>query len=219
MVLHGFLPVAIAAFAVSAVAASAAERIHRTLASPLVDEGAGPDGCEPELTGPGGPVKWEVRIERYLPDGKALVETSRKRDDDRYPLCIAELPVAKNAEVELEFVPRAGTLARTAGIVVRFADAQDYYVVRADALAGDVQLLRVFNGTQSQLAGARVLVAQGKPNNLKVTVVDDLFTVWFAGKKLFEHRDGAIKAAGRFGVWSKSDSVTSFGDLFITVLD
>ena len=219
MVLLGILPVAVAALAVGAITASAAERIHRTLASPLVDEGTGPDGCEPELSGRGGPVKWEVRIERYLPDGKGLVEVSRRPEDDRYPLCIADLPVAKNAEVELEFVPHTGTLARTAGIVVRFADAQDYYVVRADALAADVRLLRVFNGIQSQLAGARAVVAQGKPNNLKVAVVDDLFTVWLAGKKLFEHRDGAIRTPGRFGVWSKSDSVTSFGDLFITVLD
>jgi hypothetical protein len=199
--------------------ASATERIHKTLASPLVDEGSGPDGCEPELNGNGGPVKWEVRIERYLPDGKGLVEVSRRKDNERYPLCIAELPLARNAEVELEFVTRAGTLARTAGIVLRFADAQDYYVVRADALAGDVQLLRVINGTQSVLAGAKAAVVQTRPNHLKVRLVDDLFTIWLAGKKLFEHRDGAIKAAGRFGVWSRADSVTSFGDLFITLLD
>jgi hypothetical protein len=75
----GLLPVAVAAFALSAATACAAERIHKTLASPLVDEGTGPDGCEPELTGRGGPVKWEVRIERFLPDGKALVEVSRRR--------------------------------------------------------------------------------------------------------------------------------------------
>jgi hypothetical protein len=203
----------------SAPASFAAERIHKTLASPLVDEGSGPDGCEPELTGSGGPVKWEVRIERYLPDGKGLVEVSRNKDDERYPLCIADLPMAKNAEVELEFVTRAGTLARTAGIILRFADAQDYYAVRADALAGDVRLLRIINGTQSQLASAKAAVVQARPNHLKVRLVDDLFTVWLAGKKLFEHRDGAIKGAGRFGVWSRADSVTSFGDLFITVLD
>ena len=197
----------------------AAERIHKTLASPLVDEGSGPDGCEPELTGGGGPVKWEVRIERLLPDGKALVETSRRNQEDRYPLCVADLPLAKNAEVELEFVTRTGTLARTAGIVLRFADAQDYYVVRADALAGDVRLLRVINGMQSQLANAKAVVVQAKPNHLKVRLVDDTFTVWLAGKKLFEHRDSAITTAGRFGVWSRADSVTSFGDLFITVRD
>jgi hypothetical protein len=34
-----------------------------------------------------------------------------------------------------------------------------------------------------------------------------------------ETHDAGIAAAGRFGVWSRADSRTSFGDLFITVLD
>ncbi len=197
----------------------AVERIHRTLASPLVDEGSGPDGCDPDLTGSGGPVAWEVRVERFLPDGKGLVEVSQRKEEERYPLCIAERPSARNAEVELEFVPHDGSLARTAGIVLRFADAQDYYVVHADAQAHDVRLLRVFNGTQSQLASARGAVVQGKSNTLKVRLVDDLFVVSLGSKKLFEHRDSAIKDSGRFGIWSKADSVTAFGDLFITILD
>src|SRR5690349_15642712 len=99
----------------------AAERIHKTLASPLVEEGTGPDGCTPELSGEGGPAEWQVRIERLLPDGKGLVETSRQTHDNRYPLCIADGPTAANAVVELQFVLHGGTMERAAGIVLRFA--------------------------------------------------------------------------------------------------
>jgi hypothetical protein len=200
-------------------ASTAAERIHKTLASPLVDEGTGPDGCTPELTGEGSPANWQVRIERLLPDGKALVETTRQARDNRFPLCIADTPEAANAVVELEFVPHAGTLERVAGIVLRFADAQDYYVVQASVLQRSVRFTRVINGTPTQLARRDVAIAIGRAHWLKVSAVDDLFIVWFNGERMFEARDNQIAAAGRFGIWSKSDSFTSYGDLFITVLN
>lgn len=203
--------------AIAPAAPLAAERIHKTLASPLVDEGTGPDGCTPELTGEGGPAKWEVRIERLLPDGKSLVETTRQAQDNRFPLCIADGPTAADAVVELQFVPHAGTMERVAGIVVRFADAQDYYVVHASVLARAVRFTRVINGTQTQLASRDAVIAIGRPHWLKVSAVGDVFTVWFNDERMFEVRDSQIRAPGRFGIWSKSDSFTSYGDLFITV--
>ncbi len=48
---------------------------------------------------------------------------------------------------------------------------------------------------------------------------DESFAVSLNGQLLFETRDDAIAAPGRFGVWSKADSTTLFGDLVITVLD
>lgn len=205
------------AAALAAGAPQAAERIHKTLASPLVDEGTGPDGCTPELTGEGSPANWQVRIERLLPDGKALVETTRQAQDNRFPMCIADGPTAANAVVELEFVPHAGTMERVAGIVLRFADAQDYYVVHASVLQRAVRFTRVINGTQTQLASRDVPIAIGQAHWLKVSAVDDVFIVFFNNERMFEVRDGQIAGAGRFGIWSKSDSFTSYGDLFITV--
>jgi hypothetical protein len=196
-----------------------AERIHKTFASPLVDEGTGPDGCSPELSGEGGPAEWQVRVERLLPDGKALVETSRQAHDNRHPLCIADSPAATNAVVELEFVLHAGTLERAAGIVLRFADAQDYYVVQVSALRRAVRFTRVVNGTQTQLANRNATIEAGRAHQLKVSAIDDVFQVWLNNEQMFEVRDDRIKEAGRFGIWSKSDSVTSYGDLFITVFN
>jgi hypothetical protein len=77
----------------------AAETLHVVLASPLVEEGSGPDGCTPALSGLGGPPIWQVRVERYLLDGKALIEASRIAERNRFPLCIADLPVTRNARV------------------------------------------------------------------------------------------------------------------------
>ena len=101
-------------------------------------------------------------MERLLPDGKALVETSRRAHDNRYPLCIADSPTAANVLVELAFVPHGGTLERAAGIVLRFADAQDYYVVQASSLQRAIRFTRVVNGTQTQLATRDAAIATGR---------------------------------------------------------
>jgi hypothetical protein len=207
------------ALAGSAIRPAAAEVLHKVLASPLVDEGSGPDGCTPVLSGLGGPVKWEVRLERLLLDGKALVEASHKAEPNRFPLCIADLPVAKNAEVELSFVAHDGGIARAAGIVLRFADPQDYYVVEADALAGKVRLTRVVNGERRELAGRAAALAAEQSQTLKVKAADASFSVFLNGNFLFETRDRAIGSPGRFGIWSRADSRTGFGDLFITILE
>jgi hypothetical protein len=198
---------------------AAAETLHKVLASPLVDEGSGPDGCTPVLSGLGGPVKWEVRLERLLLDGKALVEASRKAEPNRFPLCIADLPVAKNAEVELSFVAHDGGIARAAGIVLRFFDPQDYYVVEADALAGKVRLTRVVNGERRELAGRAASLVVEQSQTLKVKAVDASFSVFLNGNFLFETHDRGIGSPGRFGIWSRADSRTGFGDLFITILE
>jgi hypothetical protein len=199
--------------------ASAAETLHKVLASPLVEEGSDPDGCVPAVSGLGGPAVWQVRVERLLLDGKALVETSRQPQPNRFPLCIADRPVAKNAEVELSFVMHDGAVARAAGIVLRFADPLDFYVVEADALAGSVRLLRIVNGERREIAGRVIGLVTGEKQTLTIKAVDASFSVSFNGKALFDTTDTGIAAPGRFGLWSRADSLTSFGDLFITILD
>jgi hypothetical protein len=208
------------AFAASGLLASAATPLRKVLSSPLVEEGSGPDGCTPAVSGLGGPAVWEVRVERLLLDGKGLVETSRQALQNRFPLCIADLPVAKNAEVELSYVAHQGGSARAAGIVMRFLDPLDFTVVEADALIGDVRVIRVVNGERYPIAErAAPMVRADQAQSLAVRVVDDAFDVMLDGQRLFAARDGRVATPGRFGIWSRADSATVFGDLFITVLD
>jgi hypothetical protein len=212
--------VAAALFGTSCLALPvAAETLHIVLASPLVEEGSGPDGCTPALSGLGGPPTWEVRVERYLLDGKALIEASRIAEPSRFPLCIADLPVTRNAAVELPFVAHEGGSARVAGVVLRFVDPQDFYVVEADALAGRVRLLSIINGERREIAGRDAKLIVGKAETLGVKAIDNRFEITLDGKPLFEAKDAGLTAAGRLGIWSRADSDTSFGDLFITILD
>jgi hypothetical protein len=202
-----------------AFASATAATLHKVLASPLVAEGSGPDGCTPVVSGHGGPSVWQVRVERLLLDGKGLVEVTRAPDPDRFPLCIADLPVARNATIELSFVVHDGRVARVAGVVMRFVDPEDYYVVEADTLDGTVRFLRVVNGERREIALRSAPLLLGTAQTLEVKAVDTVFAVSLDGKALFEARDNGLDLPGRFGIWSKADSLTVFGDLFITLLD
>jgi hypothetical protein len=205
--------------AVSPADDSALKTLRKVLSSPLVDEGSEPDGCTPAVNGFGGPSAWEVRLERLLLDGKALVESTKQAVQYRFPLCISDLPLAKNAEVALPFVLHDGGMARVAGIVLRFADPQDFYAVEADAIEGRVRFLRIVNGVRREITSRAAELFVGRAQTLGIRANDDSFGVSLDGRALFEVRDRAIMEAGRFGIWSRSDSLTSFGDLFITTQD
>jgi len=112
-----------------------------------------------------------------------------------------------------------GGIARTAGIVFRFVDPQDFYFVEADAIAGRVRLVRIVNGERRELARHAAALAVGKAQTLKFKAVDNSFAVSLDGSALFETHDSVPAARGRFGIWTRGDSQTSFGDLFITTLD
>lgn len=215
------LPAAVmaGALALPVAAETPHQVLHKVLASPLVEEGSDPDGCTPAVSGLGGPSIWQVRVERLLLDGKGLVEASRQAEPNRFPLCIADLPVAKNAEVELSFVANNRGIAHIAGIVLRFIDPQDFYLVEADMVARRLRFFRILNGERRELAKAAAPLVTGKAQTLTVKAVDDSFAISLDGKVVVEAQDSAIGVPGRLGIGSQADSQTSFGDLFITVLD
>jgi hypothetical protein len=47
---------------------------------------------------------------------------------------------------------------------------------------------------------------------LKLTVIDDLFTVYLNGKQIFQVKDDTFPNAGKVGLWTKADAVSYFDD-------
>jgi len=178
--------------------------------------GTVPAGVTTALTGSGGPVKWAIVEDASAPAGaKVLAQTSADKTDYRFPLAIFGAPVAADVEVVVKFKPVAGEVDRAAGIAVRLADKDNYYVVRANALEDNVRLYRVVKGQRIQFAGANVKVPSGAWQELKITARGNRFEVSFAGKRLYEATDSTFANPGRVALWTKSESVTHFDDLRI----
>lgn len=178
-----------------------------------------PAGVTAGLTGGGGAVAWSVLEDKTSPAGpKVLVQTSRDKTDYRFPLAIFDAPVAADVDVAVRFKPVGGEVDRAAGIAVRLTDANNYYVVRANALEDNVRLYRMVAGQRSQFAGANAKVPSDKWQELRLVAHGSRFEVFLDGKSLYSATDTTFAAAGRVALWTKADSVTRFDQLQIKPL-
>lgn len=177
-----------------------------------------PAGFSLGRTGQGPAGAWSVREDVSSSNGRVLVQTSVVPTDYRFPLAIYDKVVAADVDVSVRFKTVSGRVDRAGGIVVRLADADNYYVVRANALEDNVNFYRVVKGSRREMQGASVKVESGAWHTLGLRAEGDRFAISFNGATLFTVTDRTFLDAGRVGLWTKADSVTRFDGLSIRTL-
>src|SRR5450756_2579046 len=100
--------------------------------------GAAPEGWTATLTGKGDP-KWTVESDETAPSKSKVLKQSGRAT---YPLLLKNDTGIKDGFVEMKFKAVAGSQDRAAGLVWRAKDANNYYVVRANALEDNVVLYK-----------------------------------------------------------------------------
>ena len=178
--------------------------------------GVPPRGWTITMTGKGDP-KWTVEKDDTAPSKSNVLKQSGKAT---YPLALKDDTNIKDGFVEVKFKALSGTGDRAAGLVWRVKDANNYYVVRANALEDNVVLYKTVNGIRSPLDivgrkggyGVKVRVPANQWHTLRVDFAGARFTVTFNGKNLFEVEDTTFTDAGIVGLWTKADSVTAFDE-------
>jgi hypothetical protein len=198
----------------------AAQLVGATMASPSFAEtasfeadtiGGTPRGWLLTMTGKGVP-KWTVERDE---SGVAVLKQSGKAT---YPLALKEDSNIREGFVEVKFKPISGSEDRAGGIVWRAKDANNYYVVRANALEDNVVLYKTVNGIRSSLDlvgkkggyGVKTAIPANQWHTLRVEFAGPRFNVVFNGKPLFVVEDATFAEAGMVGLWTKADSVTLF---------
>jgi hypothetical protein len=131
-----------------------------------------PPGWTSGVTGHG-TANWSV-----VADDTAPSKSNVLRQSGEATFCwAAKTDVSiKNGFVETKFKPIAGKEDQAAGLVFRFKDADNYYVVRGNALEGNVVLYKTVNGKRSSLPvkrrafgyGVDAKVPKAKWSTLKV---------------------------------------------------
>ena len=169
-------------------------------------------------TGQGAPSQWTVVSDAGASPNRVIEQSSTDRTDYRFPLAIYKPIVAKNVEVSVRFKPVSGRVDQAGGIAVRVLDADNYYVVRANALENNVRFYRVVKGRRAQIDGVNIEVTSNEWHALGLKAEGDKFTIMFDGKNLFTTSDRALASAGKIGLWTKADSVTRFDQIAIDVL-
>jgi hypothetical protein len=169
-------------------------------------------------TGGGPTPNWEIVVDSTAAGGKALAQTSKDTTDYRFPLAIYTPAVLANVEVTVRFKPVAGSVDQAGGVVVRFADPNNYYIARANALEDNIRFYRVIKGNRQQLGGFNGKVKSGEWRTLTLRAEGENFTVSSDGQQLFTVSDKTFPGPGKIGLWTKADSVTYFDRLEIKSL-
>ncbi len=192
------------------------------------EPGATPAGFSAARTGRGDPGEWVVREEIDPPSGRRVVaQISDDSTNYRLPLLVYDDLTATDVDVSVRFKPVSGKVDQGAGIVWRYQDENNYYVVRANALEDNVVAYKVENGKRSNIGvkgagsayGVKTAIPSGQWSSLRVVADGGLFEIYSNGRKLFEVEDATFSEAGRVGLWTKADSVTYFDDLTVVRLD
>jgi 3-keto-disaccharide hydrolase len=177
------------------------------------------------LTGQGTEGEWVVKADPGAPSPpNVFAQTSSDSTNYRFPLAIADDGIFKDPELSVRFKPISGKEDQAAGLAFRLKDANNYYIVRANALENNVVLYKVENGKRTDLPlrgegrtyGKKANVPSGQWSTLKVIVAGNLFEVYLNDEKLYEVEDETFMDAGKIGLWTKADSVTYFDDLRVT---
>ncbi len=197
--------------------------LAQTLNFDSATPGQVPPGWTVAMTHTGGAPKWEVLKDDTAPSKpNVFAQTSNDKTSGRFPLAIWEKTSFKDGSLTVKLKPVSGQEDQAGGLVWRYRDPDNYYIVRANAAENNVVLYKVENSKRSSLApkgtpartyGVKHKVPSGVWSTLRVTFEGNLFTVYFDGAKLFEVEDETFKDAGKVGLWTKSDSVTYFDDL------
>src|SRR5262249_9976835 len=104
-------------------------------------------GFHGALTGSGAKGEWVVKTDATAPSQpNVLAQMSADDTDYRFPLAIADEGSFRDLEMSVKFKPVSGSGDQAAGLVWRLKDANNYYIVRANALEDNVVLYKVENG-------------------------------------------------------------------------
>jgi len=184
--------------------------------------GTPPPGWTTAMTHKGMPPKWEaVRDESAPSPPCVMAQVSKDGTAGRFPLAIWDSASLRDGEVSVAFKPVSGAVDQAAGIVWRYQDPGNYYIVRANALENNVVLYKVVGGVRESIApkglpsrayGVKHTIPRGTWSTLRVTFTGATFTVFLNGERVFDAEDRTISAPGKTGLWTKADSVTYFDD-------
>jgi hypothetical protein len=149
-----------------------------------------------------------------LPEGRLI--SSLTHALNYYPMTIVTDPTEySDFTFEAAFKSVGGRFDCSGGIIFRYVNDQNYYLLSAGCPNDYFALTRVLNGNVDILKQTVVPTDKDNWYKLKVTAVGGHFLCYDDTKMVFDFDDSKI-AKGRVGLWSRDDSQARFDDVTIT---
>jgi hypothetical protein len=184
-----------------------------------------PPGFRSTVSGQGQPGTWKVVLHDVPPllpplspaapsvsKRAVLAQLSEDLTDEHFPLLIYEGESFAEFTLSTRFKIGGGVLEQMAGLAFRFQDEKNYYYVRASALGNNVRFFKVVDGQRSAPLGPELPVARGAWHELSVECKGNQIRCSLNGREVIPTMTDTSFSHGKFGFWTKSDSVAYFVD-------
>jgi 3-keto-disaccharide hydrolase len=181
------------------------------------DEGTIASGWSQDRTGKGSMGKWVVMKDSTAPSQhNVLAQISQDETGYQFPVAVIDSSSYKDLQLSVRFKPLKGRIDQGAGLVFRYEDINNYYVVRANALEDNVNLYKVVDGSRTNLTSVDVRVTTNQWHTLIIKAQGDQIECIYEGQKLFETKDDTFAGPGKIGLWTKADSYILFDEFTVT---
>ena len=191
--------------------------------------GQTPTNFHAALAGGGRPGEWKILMDEAPPllaplspqanviTRRAVVaQTGADPADERFPMLVYDGETFKDFKLTTRFKIVSGTMEQMAGVVFRFQNASNFYVIRASALGHNLRFYKVVDGVRASPIGPPMDISVGVWHTLAVQCLGNQIICWLDGNLVMPPLNDNTFTAGKIGFWTKSDAVSYFGDTAIT---
>lgn len=135
-----------------------------------------------------------------------------------YPMTIETDPTEySDFTLEAQFKSAGGRFDCSGGLIFRYVDEKNFYLLSAGCPSDYFALSRMTNGQLATLKQQVVPTDKDTWYRLKVTAQGGHFSCYDDDKMIFDFDDNKI-AKGKIGLWAADDSQAQFDDVKLTVL-
>ncbi|HWP49258.1 MAG TPA: family 16 glycoside hydrolase [Candidatus Limnocylindrales bacterium] len=181
-------------------------------------EGESPQGFSAFRTGRGSQVKWVIIKDSSLSNQNwVLTPQYTGKTDAQFQLLLLDEGDYQDLDVAVKFKPESGKTAQAGGIVIRYQDPNNYYVIRADALKNNYSLYRFTRGKPVRIASKTVKITPNEWHTLRIQCKGDQFEGYLDEKLYIKAQDSTF-SKGKIGLWTRKNSIVQFDDLTVSLL-
>lgn len=144
-----------------------------------------------------------------------LAQLDTDPTDGRFPMLVYNKETFKDFSLTTRFKILSGVAEQMAGIVFRYQNESNFYVVRVSALGHNLRFYKVVNGKFADPATVGVNIATGSWHTMSVQCQGNQINWWLDGQMAPAVTTPMTFVSGKIGFWTMSDSLTHFGDTTI----
>ncbi len=182
------------------------------------------------VSGRGKPGDWKIVLDQApsampardtnapaMTQHAVVAQLARYAVDEHFPLFVFKDDTYNDFTFTTRFKIVGGALAEMAGIVFRYQDEKNYYVLMASVLDKHFWFFKVVNGVRSEkLIGPQIEISKDEWHEMSVQCEGNHINCSLDGKQVIPMMTDSSFSTGKIGFWTKSDSVGYFTDAKVT---